>query len=167
MSSKLLTTVLVCLPLLGAGCGFTPMYGEDREAAGQLQLIKIATIPDRRGQVLRNHLLDLLTPKGAPKRSAYTLETKLDIHTRDIGIRRDETANRKQVTVKATIALKDSTTFKTLHERTITTFNSYTLTAHDYFATEVGEEAAIHEALRLTAQKIKLDISAFLLHAHP
>jgi len=159
--SRTLSILVVCLI---AGCGFAPMYGEDASVSGRLPAIKIATISERHGQVLRNHLLDLLTPKGTPKRSQYILETDLNIKTRDIGIRRDETANRKQVTIKATITLLDSKTFLPVHRRTITTFNSFTLRSHDYYATEIGEDAAIKEALRLTAQKIKLDLAAFLLH---
>src|SRR3546814_18238304 len=63
-----------------AGCGFRPMYKES--AAGDTTVadfsdVMIAQPEDRRDQLLRNDLLDLLTPLGSPSRPRYLLAYKL------------------------------------------------------------------------------------------
>ena len=63
--------VLAALLVL-SGCGFEPLYGRfgDSSIADDLARIKIQAIGGRSGQLLRNHLLDGLTPKGELTRPA-------------------------------------------------------------------------------------------------
>ena len=72
-----------------SGCGFKPLYiqnssqniyGEqtqNQSIINELAQIKITPISGRFGQQIRNKLLDLLTPKGAPANAKYRLDVKL------------------------------------------------------------------------------------------
>ena len=61
-----------------AACGFRPLHAPGAGAEPEvLAGIEIAHIPDRLGQVVRNHLLDRLTPRGAPAAATYRLAVSL------------------------------------------------------------------------------------------
>jgi LPS-assembly lipoprotein len=62
-----------------AGCGFEPLYGERKDVSvvGELAAVRIAPIPDRAGQILRNFLLDQINPRGTAQAAAYTLTIQL------------------------------------------------------------------------------------------
>ena len=72
--------------LLVSSCGFQPLYVQrdnssswyfsdkfDTSIVEELAKIKVVAIKDRFGQQMRNHLLDLLTPKGVPSNPQYRL----------------------------------------------------------------------------------------------
>ena len=58
--------LLLCLAL--AGCGYKPLYGENRgdsaAMTADLATIRIEAIPDRIGQKMYNMLHERLTPDG-------------------------------------------------------------------------------------------------------
>ncbi|HYE00318.1 MAG TPA: LPS assembly lipoprotein LptE [Alphaproteobacteria bacterium] len=100
---------LLALALTLGACGFQPMYGatgSDTVAVAQeLQSIRVATIADRSGQVLRNYLLDRLTPRGRPAQPRYTLEITLAETVTRLSILRDDTALRQQLVMNASYRL--------------------------------------------------------------
>src|SRR3954452_14938620 len=66
--------------LLLAGCGFRPLYGSgaivrDRGEPGTVSLsdVQIEPIPNRRGQELRNRLIDRFYGDGRPASPTYAL----------------------------------------------------------------------------------------------
>ncbi|MFN9090319.1 MAG: hypothetical protein ACK5V0_02120, partial [Alphaproteobacteria bacterium] len=61
--------ITLCVPLLAAGCGFRPMYGqggqhEDVQVAASLAAVRVGLITERQGQLLRRRLEQGLAPKG-------------------------------------------------------------------------------------------------------
>ncbi|MCM0018644.1 MAG: hypothetical protein NBV67_01485, partial [Tagaea sp.] len=62
-----------------AGCGFEPLHRTTARgsAADSLAAIRIDPIADRSGQILRNYLLDRLSPRGTPARPDYVLRVRL------------------------------------------------------------------------------------------
>src|SRR5690606_19133255 len=62
-----------------SGCGYRPVYGEQSAAVSgdgarsNLGSVKVLGIADRRGQILRNYLLDRMTPRGEPATPRYIL----------------------------------------------------------------------------------------------
>lgn len=92
----LVRRALLLLPLLLAGCGFQPLYG-DRSAGGavaapEMAQISIAPIGDRAGQMLRNELRDRLNPEGVPAQPRWRLDVTLKETTTDLVILRDATS---------------------------------------------------------------------------
>ncbi len=66
---------LLALSLFTA-CGFQPLYGErtqNAQVSGKLAATYILPIDGRDGQIVRNELMDLITPKGIPAAIAKVL----------------------------------------------------------------------------------------------
>lgn len=151
------------LPLsLLTGCGFQPLH-VPIEGCPQIAVpIKIATIKDREGQILRNYLVDYLTPEGTPPHPQYLLEISLTDIITDIGVNQDETANRKRATATAIIVLKDWETNTVVYTHTVKAINSFSVISQNYFSDLTTEEYSKREALRLLAEKITLLLTTFL-----
>lgn len=150
---------LVCLAI--TSCGFRPLHtslGKDCTASYP---IKIATISDRYGQILRNNLVDLLTPGGPPCKPKYILEIKLTELLIDTGTGQDETTKRKQVTLTADLVLKN-TKHDIIYKHTVSAINSFAIIEQNYYANTIAETFAKKEGLGLLAQKIKILINAYL-----
>lgn len=156
---------LLMMCFLFTGCGFTPLYHAPCEGSDVSYPIKIATIEDRQGQILRNYLVDLLTPEGTPLKPKYTLEIKLKDIIRDTGIKKDETTTRKKATLTAHLVLKDSC-HKIVYSHTVSAINSFTVLTENYYSDLVAAEYGRKEALRLLSEKIKLTLSAYF-DSHP
>ena len=88
--------LLLSLTLFLTACGFRPLYQSNVDGINICYPIKIATIKDRQGQILRNYLLDLLTPQGASSKPQYILEVNLTTGISNVGINKDETTSRKE-----------------------------------------------------------------------
>lgn len=153
-------TVSACLVL--TACGFQPLYIPEGERANISYPLKIATISDRQGQLLRNDLIDLLTPEGQPPHPQYILEVTLTEAIRNTGINKDETTNRKEAILNTNILLKDPKTHKVVYRHTTKAINSFSVISQNYYSDLVAEEYAKKEAVHLLAQKIALLITNFL-----
>jgi LPS-assembly lipoprotein len=164
----LLQGLLVVLLGVLTGCGFEPLYQTASHTSKfheQLAAIKIEGIPDREGQILRNHLLDLLTPQGQPTHPRYRLAVALDIQKASMTLRRDGTTARYMVTLNATMTLKDAEGKKTLYQEILKVPNAYnmgdTSAASAYAATQ-AEKDAIEKALRLLAEDMTAVLGMYL-----
>lgn len=94
-----------------AACGFEPLYvqkkhdnlwyfgGEfDRSISSEMAQIKVEATGERFGQLIRNELLDMLTPLGVPHKPKYRLVISLENEVvYDQALRNDITATRKRV----------------------------------------------------------------------
>lgn len=99
--------------LLTASCGFAPIYGshgnDNAPVAKVLGNVAIANIPDRHGQILRNHLIDRMYASGRPAHPNATLGISLRSTQTDLGIQKDATTARRQLNMWADYTLTDST----------------------------------------------------------
>ena len=90
------------------GCGFQPIYKLSDEGTffidEELAAIEIALIPDREGQILRNHLISLLNARGETK-PRYRLQVSLTNASRPLAVGIDAIAARANVTTVAEFAL--------------------------------------------------------------
>lgn len=97
--------------LLLSGCGFTPVYARHDNAPAmqqQLQNVDIGLIPNREGQYLRNALLDKMSDGNAGRAKKYFLRVyDLRIDQQSIGIRKDASATRQDVTISGQMELVD------------------------------------------------------------
>lgn len=153
---------LLCLCSLATGCGFRPLHVPEPCECRIAVPIKIATIQERDGQILRNYLVDLLTPEGTPSCPRYVLEVSLTDVIADIGVNRDETSHRKRATVTANLQLRDWKTHNIVYTHTTKAINSFSVISQNYFSDLTTEDYAKHEALRLLAEKITLLLTTFL-----
>ncbi len=153
-----------------SGCGYRPLYGERTESGGpgvsQLMAeVQILPIAERRGQILYNHLLDRMNPRGQPARPRYALAitTTEDIHVTDA--RADGTATRSDVVVNARLILRDVVSDAVVFvDRTqaVATFNL--LTAR--FASVASEDEARRRVMEQVADQVTTQIALFLNRRH-
>jgi len=152
----------LCLCLFLTACGFHPMYTPRDGKSDIAYPLKIATISNRNGQVLRNYLVDLLTPEGTKCSPLYILEIGLTEKVKSIGVAKDESSTRKEATLTAAITLRDIRTNKVVYTHTAKAINSFNVISQYYYSDLVTDEYAKRQALRLLAEKITLLLTTYL-----
>ncbi len=163
--------LLLGLGLLVSACGFRPMYGEASATAGtggpaaQMAAIRIAPLPDRIGQRMHNFLRDRLNPAGQPGDPAYLLRVSLSETKQELGIRKDETATRANLIVRASFVLSDTASRATLLDGRSVSINSYNILTSQ-LATYHSELDARERALRDLADDIRTRLGIYFSDAH-
>lgn len=155
------------------GCGFEPMYGQSSATKApssrattvstQLSDIAVDIIPDREGQILRNHLIDRLYRSGYPDTPIATLKVSKIAEARtELDLTKSSDATRAQLRLTATMKLSDpnGTILLTRSVQSVTSFNIL----GSEFATRVTEEAARESALSDLARQIELNLSLYYSH---
>jgi len=161
LSRRLLLAGAAALTL--SACGFQPLYGNSEQfgpVAGELALIDVGVIANRSGQLLRTFLIQRLNPDGRPANPAYTLEVGLDETIRNLGIQRDDTATRSNLTIVATYTLTSAADGQAVYLNTAQVVTSFNI-LDDQYATVVAERSAQEGALRELSDRIRTDLSLF------
>ena len=169
MSSPRVDRRAAVLGLAGAlaglsGCGFRPLYGRAGDdasgASGHLAAVRVSPIPDRMGQILRNALLDRLTPRGRPQKALYQLDVSLEPTRSDLVILQDATSTFAKVRIKAKFALTDIASGAPLtrgKSESTTIFNI----VESEFANIKAETAARGRAVNEISDDIRLRLGLF------
>ena len=153
------TMVFLVLVTLLSGCGFRPLYLKGKQnPQPDLTAIEIRPIVDRKGQILRNLLLDQLMPKGPSAHPAYVLDVAVDFSLTNLGIRRNDRATRALIKVTATYSLRRKQDEAKLFSGTSQASSGYDILDSD-FATLVAEKDALQHSMETIAQDIKLRLS--------
>jgi len=159
-SFKLLFSLSLCLFM--TACGWQPLYTTPEDSTTVSYSLKIATIPDRHGQILRNFLVDMMIPEGTPPEPKYILKVVLTEEIAGIAVAKNENTIRKEATLTGLITLTESKTKKVVHTHTVKAINSFAVIGKNYYADIIAEDYAIKEASRLLAEKIRLVVSIYL-----
>jgi LPS-assembly lipoprotein len=139
-----------------SACGFEPLLGragDSSDAIEQLAAIRIEPIPDRSGQVLRNALLDKLTPQGQAVSSRYVLRIRLQEPRQTLVLRRDDIISRSGYSAQASYELRDMQGQR-LFAGGSSFSTDYEVTASE-FATRTSLENARDRVLELVANDIR------------
>jgi LPS-assembly lipoprotein len=147
--------------LLLSSCGFQPLMGKQEmgPAASRLAQIRVNSIEDRSGQILRNHLVDALSPRGNPVAPIYTLDIKLTEPRQEIAIRRDESASRVSYTANAGFILRDLQG-KALFSGGSSSSSTYEATTSE-FASIAGQQSARDRAMQEISADIRQQLAAY------
>ncbi len=155
-------SLLIALAAALGGCGFHPLYGGRTAGAydPDLAAIKVASIPDRDGQILALALREKLNPRGADLPVRYTLRTNIAVTRGDLGIERNATSVRGQIEIVAHYDLIGPGGAILLHGRshTISAFNI----VQDGYATKVAEDDARERALNDVSDDIVMNLALFV-----
>lgn len=150
--------VLALAAMLLAGCGFRPLHatnGTSAPAASEaLSGIAVAPARDRIGQLVRNALLDRLTPYGAPDSAPYRLELDLDGVREGYGFRPDEAITRENYRLTAAYRLVEAGSDNVLVEG-VTRSNM----AYDIVQSDFANFAAARDAESRTAEEVAATIA--------
>ena len=155
-----------------AGCGFEPLYVEKKTSGDwyydnefdtgiieEMASVKIELIQDRIGQLIRNDLLDMLTPLGQPKRPKYLL--MIDPQREavyDQALRNDITATRKRV--EYTVAYTMYEDGKEIVKGNSVAYGSYDILANPYSMT-IAQKKVMKDSAQIIANDISLRIGAY------
>lgn len=146
-----------------AACGLRPLYGERAltpEIADELALIDIRGADTRVGVLLRNDLLDRLTPLGEPSRPRYILALELAETRRGVAVERDATVTRVNLTLSANFRLLDAATRQELNTGVVRSTAAFNVGRAD-FANVVADRDAEDRAARVIAEEILTRLSVF------
>jgi LPS-assembly lipoprotein len=148
--------------LLLAGCGFRPLYAPAETATTDPRLasIQVAQIPDRIGQRLTIALRDSFNPGGAAIEPRYRLLVSLSTTRREVAIRRDGTASRAEIAVRAGYQLVDLDDGKVAMAGSARSSSSVDLVVNEY-ANLVAEEDARTRAVEDIALEIQTRCAMF------
>lgn len=164
---------VVILAALLTGCGFEPLYVEkktsgewyydnefDTSILEEMASVKVELIQDRIGQLIRNDLLDKLSPKGQPKHPKYYLKVT-DIKKQEIdqALRNDITATRKKVIYTITYTLRDAE-HKTLINGNSVAYVGYDI-LRDPYSTTFAQKKIEKNAAKILANDISLRLGAY------
>jgi LPS-assembly lipoprotein len=154
MTKKVVVAFVLVASL--AACGFQPLYGKHGPMGGtageELAKVRIANIPDRTGQQLRNALIDRMQPQGRPGNPAYRLEISLLEQQVNLGIQQDATATRGQLRYSGTYVLRDAAG-KELTRESFRASPSFNILESE-FGTILSSEDARERGLRQIADDI-------------
>ena len=171
MKNYLSSSVLLAVSALAlAACGFKPMYGEratptaessaGHSVAANLSQIEILAIPDKSGQMLRNHLIDRFYKSGYPSNPAYILKVDKVEETRtELDLTKSSDATRAQLRMRAVMNLLDKNG-KSILSRKVQSVTSFNILGSE-FATHVTEDAARESAINDLARQIELNLSLY------
>ncbi len=157
-----------------ASCGFEPLYVQkkqeglwyfggkfDTSISEEMAKIKIQTISGRFGQQLRNDLLDMITPLGAPRRPTYRLMVDVSpIEISQQAMRDDITATRERVRYKVLYRLIDAQSNATLVQSDSIAYVSYDILANPY-STTFAKKKTETDAAKIIANDITLRLGAY------
>ena len=154
--------------LTSCGGGYQPLYkktdSSNIDIPRQFQKIKISIIEDRKGQILRNYLLDILNPKGQPKKPKYLLKTQLTESIQQTGRKTDGTYTRSNLTNRTNIHFEDADTRQTLFRGMNRTTSSFDLIDDDLANRQalIGSRDA---NLRVLSQKIATSVAIAIFNS--
>ena len=153
-------SLALALVVLGA-CDIEPLYGSRsaKERGGGVAAIEIAPIKDRVGHIVRNHLIDSLTPDGQPTNPDYRLTLSVEQTKRALLIQLDDNATRYNLTIRATFSLADRNGVA-VYSDSVRATGGYNVVGSG-FATMTAERDAAEEAARVLSEDI---LTLILLH---
>ncbi len=145
-----------------AGCGFHPLLGRSANPLVQdsLAQVKIDMIPDRSGQILRNYLLDGLSPKGLQGPTRYRLQIVLTEPRREVAIQRDNTASRVAYTASVSFRVFDEQRRLYVFQGSSLSETTYEVTTSE-FATVSSLSGARDRVLQDVSSDIRLQLADF------
>jgi len=157
-----------------ASCGFEPLYVErhsdqkwyyqgqfDTSITNEMAQIKVEPADERIGQLVRNELLDSLTPKGAPDKPKYRLKIEnIDKSVTEQAMRDDITATRERVEYKLNYVLIDASNSEKLVSGDTLALLGYDIMANPY-STTFSQKKVEKDAAKIMADDISLRIGAY------
>ncbi len=166
MSRAAFVRIAACVLLLALeACGFRPLYSDLGSSAAatpneRLAMTRIQPLQGRDGQQLHNLLRDRINPAGQPVDPAYLLEVRLNSRVDELGIRKDETATRANLILRADFLLHHRDSKQIVLRGRAQSVNSYNILA-EFYATDVSERNALNRGLREVADSIRLRLAVY------
>ena len=155
-------TTVIAVFAVASACGFQPLHAPGGGAVPSvLAKIDVAPIPDRLGQVVRNYLVDWLTPRGSPIAAKYRVVVSLQLSKEALAIARDDSATRFNVSLEATYDLLLVSSGDIVLKGTVRSVSAYNIVSSDY-ANVIAERNAELRSARKISDAVKTQLSIYL-----
>lgn len=145
--------VLLAVTLLAA-CGFQPLYktgGPGPGAGATFETIEVRPIADRVGQELRNHLFDVLTPRGQPVNPAWYLDVTLSESIEHIAVEQTSFSTRANLQLSARYELTSAAeNGEEMHEGSVSVVSSYNILDSEYATLAAKRDARSRAVVNLS-----------------
>lgn len=143
-----------------AACGFRPVYrgGSSGEVATELSQVDVAVIPDRNGQILRNHLLDEINPRGGA-RPEYELRVNLFTTKQERALSSRQLATRANVRFRAEYFLRHKATREQVFKTESEVVSSYNIVDSEFgtlSALRDAEKRGLRQLSQVMATRLRL-----------
>lgn len=165
-----LRLIIVLLSLLGlSACGFKPMYGQFSDGKTDLRdvmaNIRIESIteqgrPSRIGQVIRNDLLDRLTPFGETGQAEYILKVTFLVEEQGYGIRGDESVTLQNLRLVTAYRLEEVNSSRVILDSAARGIVTYDLAKSDY-SNMIARNAALKRLAEEVSRQMATRIGAY------
>ena len=168
--TALAATALMAAPLLLSGCGFKPLYGEEKGATdvpAELKDIYVANIPQRFGQQLRLALQTQMAEDGPEDPHKYKLVVQPSISAESIDIHGDNTTGRTRMLATARWQLLTiEQTPQLVTQGYAQTMDGYTSTYEQYFAQSLNMENTLGRVAQALGEQVTQQVATwFKTHA--
>ena len=148
---------LFAVLLAAGGCGFRPLHapGGTGTSSAAMAGVRVANIPERSGQILRQALDRRLDPRGSGDSAAHELRVALAMENEPIGFRRDGAASRIRTTARATWRLvRLGTPEAEVASGREQVFDSFNIPDGQFFAADVSRDAMDRRLMEQLADRI-------------
>ena len=151
------------LPL--AGCGFHAVYGRTATGAGasaDLAAIRVALLPDRSGQLLREALQERLERGGLGVAYRYDLRVAFALADQGIAIQRDTSVTRERLVGTADFTLIGNDPARpTLFGGTSRSVDGFDIVNQEFFNADLQRESVTRRIAEALADQISLQLAAY------
>mgnify|MGYP001234643521 CR=1 FL=1 len=168
--ATLAATALITAPLLLSGCGFKPLYGEEKGGADvstELKDIYVANIPERFGQQLRLALQSQMASDGPETPHKYKLLVQPILGAEAVDIHGDNTTGRTRMLATALWQLMTiEPTPRLLAQGSTQAMDGYTSTYEQYFAQTLNMETTKGRMAQALGEQVTQQVATwFRTHA--
>ena len=148
--------LLLGLGLSLSGCGFRPLHKPRGSHGGiaDLAFVKIDSISDRSGQLVRNELLELFNPHGLSVQQVYRLSVILNEAKEGLAFQKDDSVTRFNLRLLGEFILRDERV-----DTAVLTGRSRAIAAYNVVQSDYANLIAERDARKRAASNIARDIA--------
>ena len=158
------SVICVCLFILTAACGWTPVYMKNKQGVSvvdETAQVRVAKVPEETGRILVRTLNSMLNPDNKDVSKKYELQIDLsETLNTDQGILGDNTATRATMRLTAKYKLVELGTNRILLSDKAYTISSYNILTAPY-ATLTAEQTTRRRLAELLANSIALRMANY------
>ncbi len=163
ITSWMMRSFIVTISIFAlAACGFSPMYSQKNQVPLSAGIV-IDAPKDEMGQQLQQNLEDQLNVGGVPANPVYKLVVNLSSAAGGMGVARDGTVSRYNVTLASHYTLTRLADHKIMHSDTIQHVSSFNNPANQYFSTYISQKDATRRGIMELSELYRQRIGALLL----
>ena len=144
-----------------AGCGFQPMYGgQGRATLAEMGTIRVVQPRDRLGQLVRNEIIERISPRGEPSVVRYKLSYTTRLTEVQLAIQDDDSITRFSLRLTVEVWLLEIASGKVIYRDKTRAVGGYNA-VNSEFATLAARDDTTDRVARAAAAEIVTLLGVF------